>query len=340
MSSSLKPKKLIVGDTIGIISPSSPVAYFCPNRLNRGIKELESMGFEVIVGQHVKKRTGHTAGSIENRLEDFHSMFSNPDVKAIITTIGGYNSHQLLEELDYPLITKNPKIIMGYSDTTALLVGIHAKTNLITFMGPAIMPQFGEYGGLIDFTYNSFEKTVMNDNTIGTINSSIELMEEHLKWDIEDTRSRVTIPNTGIKILKSGQAEGPILAANMGTLLLLAGTPYYPNLDARILCLEDDENEKPETIDRYLTQMRQMGIFERISGLIIGRFHSKVGFSQEDTLQDLLQNVTKGYSFPVIYDADFGHTDPMIVLPNGVNACLNASQEQGIRFSIEEPAVK
>jgi muramoyltetrapeptide carboxypeptidase len=267
-------------------------------------------------------------------------MIRDPDVKAIIATIGGYNSHQLLEELDYPLISKNPKIIMGYSDITALLAGIHTKTNLITFMGPAIMPQFGEYGGLIDFTHNSFKKTLMNDKPIGIINSSVELIEEHLRWDIEDTRPRATMPNTGTKVLKPGQAEGPILAANMGTLLLLTGTPYFPNLYGRILCLEDDESEQPSTIDRYLTQFRQMGIFERISALIIGRFHSKVGFNQEDSLQELLQIVTRGYNFPIIYDADFGHIDPMIVLPNGANACLKASKEQGVRFSIEESAVQ
>jgi muramoyltetrapeptide carboxypeptidase len=297
------------------------------------------MGFKVISGQHVSKKTGHTAGSINNRLDDFHHMIRDPEVKAIIATIGGYNSHQLLEELDYSLISNNPKIIMGYSDITALLAGIHAKTNLITYMGPAIMPQFGEFGGLIDYTYHSFVRTLMNDKPIGVIDSSDQWMEEHLSWDVEDSRPRAVIPNTGMKILKPGQAKGPILAANMGTLLLLAGTPYFPNFDGKILCLEDDESEQPSTIDRYLTQFRQMGIYDRISALIIGRFHSHVGFNQEDSLLELLQIVTRGYDFPIVYDADFGHTDPMIVLPNGVKACLHASEEQGVHFSIEESAV-
>ncbi|NHN33381.1 S66 family peptidase [Paenibacillus agricola] len=336
----LKPKRLLRGDTIGVISPSSPVASFYPNRLKRGLHALDNMGFKVIVGQHAAQRTGHTAGSIKDRLEDFHNMIRNPDVKAIIATIGGYNSHQLLEELDYPLISENPKIIMGYSDITALLAGIHAKTNLITFMGPAIMPQFGEYGGLMEFTKKSLEKTLMSDQPIGMMNASIEWIEEHLKWDIEDTRPRETKLNPGIKVLKPGQAEGPILAANMGTLLLLSGTPYLPDFEGRILCLEDDESEQPSTIDRYLTQFRQMGIFEQISALLIGRFHPKVGFNQEDSLQELLKSVTRGYHFPVLYDADFGHTDPMMVLPNGVHARLHAVHEQHIHFSIEEAAVQ
>ncbi|MGO4349809.1 S66 peptidase family protein [Paenibacillus sp. MCAF9] len=339
-SSQLKPGKLKPGDTIGIVSPSSPVAFYCPNRLNRGIAALENMGFKVITGQHSRKRTGHTAGSLNNRLDDFHHMIRDPDVKAIIATIGGYNSHQLLEELDYSLISSHPKIIMGYSDITALLAGIHAKTNLITFMGPAIMPQFGEFGGLIDFTYHSFVRTLMKDTPIGMIDSSDHWTEEHLSWDIDDSRPRAIVPNTGMKILKPGHARGPILAANMGTILLLAGTPYLPSFEGKILCLEDDESEQPSTIDRYVTQFRQMGIFDQISGLIIGRFHSNVGFNEEDSLQELLQNATRGYDFPIIYDADFGHTDPMIVLPNGVEASLQANEERGILFSIEESAVQ
>ncbi len=333
----IKPAQLHRGDTIGIVSPSSPVAALCPRRMQRGVEALQQMGFHVMVGKHAQKRTGHTAGSIEQRLEDLHEMFANPQVKAIIATIGGLNSHQLLEELDYQLISRHPKIFMGYSDITSLLAAIHQRTKLVTFMGPAVLPQFGEFGGLLPYTREAFERTLMQRDPIGVLPVSEAWIEEHLRWDQEDNRARATRPNDGMKVLKTGEARGPILAANMGVLLLLAGTPYFPEVEGRILCLEDDESETPGTIDRYLTQIRQMGVFERISGLVIGRFHPRVGFSQEDSLPELLLQATRGYHFPIVYDADFGHTDPMTVLPLGVEAYLKAKEQPTL--AIMESAV-
>ncbi len=335
----IRPNRLQRGDTIGVIAPASPVAALCPRRFERGLQELRHLGFKVIVGQHALKRTGHTAGTIEERLDDLHGMFRNLQVKAIIATIGGFNSHQLLENIDFNLIRRNPKILMGYSDITALLAGIYRHTRLVTFMGPAILPQFGEYGGLLEYTKRSFERVLMRAEPIGRIDASQEWTEESLLWDQADDRIRQTRPNAGMKVLKSGTAQGPILAGNMGTLLLLAGTPYFPDVDGVILCLEEDENERPGTIDRFLTQLRQMGIYRKISALIVGRFQSKVGFSPDDSLPSVLSAATKTFDFPILYDADFGHTDPMMVLPNGVQARIDASDLKQPIFEILDTAV-
>lgn len=335
----IRPARLRQGDTVGIVSPASPVAALCPRRLQRGIDELKHMGFNVIVGKHVSERTGHTAGTIEQRLHDLQEMFLNPDVRCIIATIGGYNSHQLLDQIDFDLIAEHPKILMGYSDITSLLVAAHHMTGLTTFMGPAILPQFGEFGGLLDYTRRSFEAVLMMPDPPGVIPASAAWTDESLLWDEEDNRPRQMKPNSGLRVLKTGQATGPILAGNAGTLLLLAGTPYFPDLEGKILCLEDDESETPATIDRYFTQLRQMGVFSRISGLVLGRFHSKVPFTDEDSLEQILLTATRGYSFPIVTGADFGHTDPMMVLPNGIMATLDCGE---FHFAIEivEPAVE
>lgn len=335
----IRPSQLQPGDTIGIISPASPIAAFCPRRLQRGIDELRNMGFDVVVGPHARERTGHTAGTILQRVTDLHDMFANSEIKAIITTIGGYNSHQLLDELNYDLIAQNPKILMGYSDITALLAAIHRRTGLVTFMGPAILPQFGEFGGMLDYTKHSFRSVLMETKSIGEIQPSSEWTDETLHWDSEDGRVRQTKPNGGMKVLKLGVAKGPLLAGNAGTLLLLAGTSYFPDMEGRILCLEDDEGESPATIDRYLTHLRQMGVYQKITGLVIGRFHSKLPFSEEDSLEQLLLAATRGFDFPVVYDADFGHTDPMMVLPNGVEARLDAMDVFRPKFEIVTSAV-
>lgn len=334
----IKPSKLSLGDTVGIVSPASGVAAFCPRRLQRGVNCLENMGFNVIIGDRCSKQTGHTAGTIDDRLSDLHAMYRKNDVKAIITTIGGYNSNQLLDELDYELIRENPKILLGYSDITALQLGILSQTSTVTYMGPAILPQFGEFGGLFDYTRNSFEGVLMNsENERQNLQPSESWTDESLKWDIEDNRPRTVQESTGWKILKHGEAIGPIISGNMSTLLLLAGTKYFPDLTGAILCLEDDETTNPAIIDRYLTQLRHMGVYEQISALIVGRFPNKTGFTEGDPLENVLTIATRGYSFPVVYDFDFGHTDPMMILANGVLARLNATDN--IEFGYMESTV-
>ncbi len=329
----VKPSKLWFGDTVGIVSPASPIAAFCPRRLKRGIECLEDMGFQVILGDHASKRTGHTAGTIDDRLSDLHAMYRNPDVKAIIPTIGGYNSNQLLEVLDYKLIAENPKILLGYSDITALQLGIFSQTGMVTYMGPAILPQFGEFGGLFDYTRNSMEDILMmGANAQRVLQPSVSWTEERLQWDLEDNRARVLQESTGWKILKRGKACGRIIAGNVSTLLLLAGTAYWPDTTGAILCVEDDETTNIATVDRYLTQLRQMGVYEKLAALIVGRFPSDTGFSDEDPLDSMLSSATQGYSFPVVYDVDFGHTDPMMIMANGVWASLDAVSHLEFRY--------
>lgn len=334
----IKPSKLFWGDTVGIVSPASPIAALCPKRFQRGIRCLEEMGFKVVLGDHSLKHTGHTAGTIEDRRSDLHAMYRNPDVKVIITTIGGYNSHQLLDELDYDLIRDNPKILMGYSDITALHLGIFSQTGMVTYLGPAILPQFGEFGGLFEYTRHRFEDVLMNAaHDWQTVPPSETWTDESLEWDVNDHRKRILQAATGWKILKRGEACGRIIAGNMSTLLLLAETPYLPDMTGAILCVEDSEATNLATVDRYLTQMRQIGVYARISALIVGRFPNKVGFSKEDPLDAMLTIATRGYSFPVVYDFDFGHTDPMMILANGVLAHLQA--EDHIEFQYMESTV-
>lgn len=334
----IRPSKLSFGDTVGIVSPASPIAACCPRRLRRGIECLEDMGFQVILGDHTSKHTGHTAGTIEDRLSDLHAMYRNPDVKAIIPTIGGYNSHQLLDQLDFDLIAENPKILLGYSDITALQLGIFSQTGMVTYLGPAILPQFGEFGGLFDYSRNSFEDVLMNAAiTRQVLQPSESWTEESLQWDLEDNRQRVLKKSTGWKILKRGKACGRIVAGNMSTLLLLAGTAYWADMTGAILCVEDDETTNLATVDRYVTQLRQMGVYQQISALIVGRFPSATGFSEEEPLETVLTIATRGYSFPVVYDVDFGHTDPMMILANGVLASLDA--HHSIEFKYTESTV-
>jgi muramoyltetrapeptide carboxypeptidase len=333
----LRPPALKRGDTVGIYTPSVPLPSLRPRRFTRGIAELERLGFCVRLAKHARGAQGHRSGTIAERVADLHELFADPEVRCVMSAIGGFNSNSLLEELDYDLIGANPKVFVGYSDVTALHAAIWSRTGLAVVLGPAVMVQFGEFDGVDPYTWSMFERTVTRAEPAGVLEPSSEWTDELLEWDERDDRRRARRPNQGPRVVREGLAEGPIVAGNCTTLLGLAGTSFWPDLDGAILCIEDDAEETPARVDRMLTQLRLLGVYERIAGLALGRFQPGSGFGADAPLDPIVLEATRGHEFPVVADLDFGHTDPMLSLPWGVNALLDATEEP--RFELREAAV-
>ena len=332
------PRRLERGDLVGVVSPSSPGAASVPRRFERGVAELERRGFRVRVGEHARSKTGWTAGVPTDRAADLHAMFADPDVRAIICTIGGYNANQLLELLDYELIAANPKLFVGYSDITALHGAIHTRTGLATMLGPALLPQFGEFGGVDGYTWEAFERVVMRAEPAGVFRQPEHWYPERLWWDEQDDRARMPEPAAPWRTVRAGLAEGPIVAANVNTLLLLNGTPWSPLLDGALLCLEDDEEYgKPWLVERQLFQLRQLGAFDRAAGVAYGRIHPEAGFDSDEWIDEILLRATAGTELPVAVGLDFSHTDPRLTLPWGVHARLDAGDD--VTLELLEAAV-
>lgn len=332
-----KPKLLHQGDTIGIVALSSPVASKSPIRLERSIRNFEKLGFNILLGHYAKECYGHTAGTIDQRIDDLHFMYENRKVKAIVSMIGGNNSNQILNGIDFNLIQKNPKILMGYSDITAILLAVFIKTNQVTFMGPALLPQFGEFDGLHPYIKKSLEVILMSSLSIGKIPFSFECINEFLKWDEDDVRPRIINSHPGPRVVKKGSAKGKIIAGNLGTLLSLCGTGFFPDLKDAILLIEESENKTIEIIDRYLTQLRLMGVYKKINGLIVGRLPESTAVQNDRVIDDTLLLATRDYTFPIVVDFDIGHTGPIHIIPIGLSASLSAYDE--IEFVIDDNAV-
>ena len=290
------------GNTIGIVSPSAPITAFCPKRLARGVRAMIDMGYKVKLGKNVSSVDGFTAGTIKERVQDIHDLFSDKDVKLIMATIGGYNCNDLLEFLDYEMIRKNPKIFVGYSDCAILNSALFARSGIKTIMGPMVLPQFGEYPAIQDFSKESFINVVEN------IGSNLR--------DKEDSRPRRMEKNIGWKVVFPGQAKGRIIAANLNTLTKLIGTKYIFDFTDAILFLEDDDDESAATVQRMLWQLKQAGLLDKIKGLVFGRFQKKSEIG-ESVMKKIVENVLGVPKFPVVYGLDFGHTDPVLSLPNG-----------------------
>jgi muramoyltetrapeptide carboxypeptidase len=325
----IKPYKIKKGDTIGIIAPADPVRGVCSDDvIERGYTYLRERGFKILEGESMKRLTSyHTAGSIGDRVNDIHTFLENDEVTCIMAFWGGFNSNQLLDYLDYDLIREKKKIFVGYSDVTALTTAITTKTGLVTFSGPGVIsfakPQPFEY------TWSYFEKMCISPEEV-VVNSSNEYADD-LYFLREDSDHRILKVNEGLKIYKDSYVEGQIVAGNLQTLLALQGTEYLPIMKDKILFIEEDETSTPAHVDRFFCQMKQLGWLDDISGAVIGRFTEHSKFSCEDTFLTILDRYLKEVTYPVLYNADFGHTDPMITIPSGSRCTITGSV---IKFGI------
>lgn len=335
----IKPPALKEGDLISLVSPSSGMAGLIPHRVERARAMLEQLGFAVTIGKNALGVRDYVSGTPEERADDMNAAFADPDVKAIISFIGGNHSNQILDLLDYDLIAKNPKIFMGYSDMTVVHFALHTRAKLVSFYGPAALTQFAENPAVLPYTKEYFEKAAMRTQPIGRVEPSPEWTDEILDWferkDLERPRSMKL--NCGYKWLREGNAEGPLMGGCITSMLHLRGTPYWPDFKDAICFWEVPESsadfrkgKSVEEMDASLTDLELSGVFEQIKGMIVGRFFGYTEEQNQHLERVILERVQK-YSFPVLTGVDIGHTDPMITVPLGTRAKID-SQANSFEF--------
>lgn len=340
----IKPKKLEKEDTIAIISPSAGLAAIFPHRLDNAIKFLESQGYKIKEFPCTRKNKGWESASAEERASDIMSAFKDKEVKAIICSIGGNNVNKTLEFLDFEEVKKNPKILCGYSDISALHYAIHKKSNLVTFYGPAAITQFAEFPKPLNHTLEYFNKAVTRTIPIGKVTPSKNWTDEVLDWgekkDLE--RPRKLRKNSGYEWLKEGKAEGEIIGGCLHSILHLMGSEYWPDHKNKILFIETPEGEdftKGESlaeVDAQLCDLRISGVFNEIKGLIVGR---PFGYTDEEKekFKEVIIDNSRGYNFPILYGADIGHTDPQITIPLGAKVLIDSENNS---FELLEEGVQ
>lgn len=289
--------KLNIGDTIGIISPSAPVTEDLKQQFHKGLQVFENMGFKVILSKNAYANTLGYSATVKEKIEDINDMFFDKEVKGIICSQGGQNSNAILPYIDYELIRNNPKIIMGISDSTAILNAIYSKTGLITYHQNDVIWGLGR---------EVSEKEV-NDFKLRLINGESGKINHFTKW----------------KCLKSGVTEGVLIGGNLSTFIKLLATEYCPDFNNSILFLEDYAEESPlDEIDSKINILKQHKVFEKIKGLWIGYY-------EKDTdnlkFEDVIQNNLKEYSFPIVKCNDFGHNCENVVIPIGAKVKLDAT---------------
>jgi len=306
-------KKLTYGDHIRVLSPSNSIEILGGFNANLSAKRrLEKLGFTVSFSNNYMENDLLNSSPIASRVSDIHDAFREEHVNAILSTIGGFNANEILPYLDYKLIKSHPKIICGYSDTTALLNAIYAKTGMETYMGPS---------------YSSFKMEEGQDYQsrmwLNAVTRHVYNLVPSDKWSsdpwYDPSQPRHFMP-TEWKIYNNGKAEGIAIGGHLATFALLRGTEFAPNPENYILFLEGSEEEKPTEISRHLAAVLQT--YPNPQAVIFGRFPKECQMT-EKIWHFILDKHPVLKQIPVMYDLDFAHTQPLFTFTIGAKVTID-----------------
>ncbi|EGQ2713933.1 LD-carboxypeptidase [Staphylococcus pseudintermedius] len=339
----IKPQKLKKGDTIAIVSPSSGLAGE-PQvrwRTEQGIENIQTLGYHVKVMDNSLNGIAWNFEHPKERAEILTAAFVDSEVQAILCTIGGYESVRIIPFLDDEVIRQHPKIFIGYSDITPFHLHMY-KLGITSFYGPALLTDFAENVELDAYTVDHLFSAIGDTQPIGNIPTSDEVRVFGLRWE-EDKRhiAREKMPNGDyIHISGHGTVQGQLIGGCFESLDKLRGTPYFPELEqfqGKILFLETSEVQvDPMSFEETLRAFGLMGIYDVVSGIVLGRPQNGV---HQEAYHDKLRLITKEFhqeTLPIIGNASFGHNEPKCTLPYGVQATLSADT---LSLSIDEAAV-
>ena len=313
----LKPPRLQPGMTVALIAPAGS----SNNRQQvlHGIDVLKSLGYRVKEGKNLYRRTQYLAGTDEERADDVNEAFADPDVDAIFTLTGGYGTMRILPHLDYETIRANPKVVIGYSDITGLLLGLYARAGLVGFHGPVASSTFSEY------TLSEYKKVVVNPS------QSVEI----------GTPPRVDYPegqaerSNRLMTFAGGKARGRLIGGNLSLISPLVGTPYLPDFDGAILFLED-VHEAFYRLDRMITHLLLAGKLDQVSGIVMGKFTKIPEEGNSFNLEEIIEQLLMPLGVPVLRGLMIGHVLDKTTVPMGIMAELDADAQT---LTLLEPAV-
>jgi muramoyltetrapeptide carboxypeptidase len=315
----IKPKRLAAGDTVALVSPAS--ATFNSVDLQIAKESLEALGFKVKPGEHMLERHGNLAGDDKARAEDLNKAFADKSIAAIHAIRGGWGSARVLPFLDYDSIKRNPKILIGYSDITALHMAINGKTGLTTFHGPIGLGRWDSWS--VDY----YKRVLMAG----------EAVTFSPKQGLSDRNSLVQT-EFRVQTITPGKARGRLLGGNLTVLTAILGSPYVPDFENAILFCEDI-GEDYYRVDRMMTQLKLTGILGRIKGFVFGGC-SECGPGDGNfgalTLEEIFLDHVKPLGVPAWQGAMIGHAQPQWTLPVGAEVEIDATAGT---IRLLEPAV-
>jgi muramoyltetrapeptide carboxypeptidase len=304
MTPLIKPPRLVQGDVVGLVAPGG---YTTDAAIEQAVRHIEALGLRVKQGAWLREVWGNYGGTVAARIADLHAMFRDPEVRAIWAIRGGSGCISLLRHLDYRLIRTHPKILLGYSDITALHLAIHRHAGLVTFHGPVASSTPSDY------STQHLLAVLMEPRDSYTIPMAVE-----------NDRRALDEPWYATRTVHGGVAEGPLIGGNLSLVSALAGTPYAADFTGSLLFIEE-VNEEPYRIDRWLTQLDLAVGLDKAAGVMIGICENcgPQGDGPSLTLDETLDVHLRPLRVPAVTGYSFGHIRHQFTMPVGVRARLD-----------------
>lgn len=318
--------RLKQGDKIGIFSPSSPASAHSKVRFERAKAFLEEKGFTIVEGALTGKQDHYRSGTPKERADELNELLRRTDLAMIMSVIGGTNSNSMLPYIDYEAFKKNPTLLVGYSDATAILLGVYAKTGITTYYGPSLVPSFGEFPPLVEDTYRFFESYFMNETVVPyDVPMPPFWSDEPVNW-LEKTKDKTLYPNEWVTG-NPGRAEGRLMGGNVSTMYGFIGSEYFPEVKKGDILLIEDCGKHASVVEKNFAMLKVHGLFDLAAGIILGK-HEQFddGGTGKKPLDFLLEQLD-GRELPVLAEFDTCHTHPMHPLAIGKRIRLDAGEK-------------
>lgn len=331
------PKKLKKGDTVAIVSLSSGMGgekEFI-HRYEIGKKRLEEeFGLNVVTMPNALKGCDYLYNHPEARADDLMRAFEDKKIKAIFTMIGGDDSIRIIPYINSEILKNNPKIFIGYSDTTVTHFLLY-KNKIVSYYGPALLSEIAENGGMHEYTKNCLENVLFKNKDI-IIKSSEEWTNDRINWtdSSKDNEFRkMQLEKHGFEVLQGkGLIEGKLLGGCLEVLNMIIGTEIWPNVkewENKILFIETSEMKpSPEDVTYFLRHLHALGILNNINGIIIGKPKDETYYEEyKSAILKVINKENKLVDLPILYNVNFGHSAPMCTLPYGLNAKIDLERK-------------
>lgn len=304
VNSKILANRLKKGDVIGLVAPGGPIN---KRQLEESIEKIEKLGFKTYHTASVLSQYGYFAGKDKERADDLIHMFTNQKVDAILAVRGGYGAIRILDLLDYNLIKQNPKVLVGYSDVTALLSAIYEQTGLVTFHGPVGISSFNK------FSVKSLKKVLVKP-------------KNNYKFPYKREKKTENNPEYDLYTVNGGIAEGELIGGNLSVLDSMIGSKFEPNFENKIVYLEEI-HEKTYKVDKMLVHLLQATNIKNAAGIVMGVFSGCDGAEKPTlSLKEAITDLFFPLNIPMSYGFPFGHISTKITIPTGVKARLDADK--------------
>lgn len=318
-------RRLKRGDKIGIFSPSSPASVTAVKRYKRAKAFLEKKGFEIVEGRLTGQSDIYRSGSPKERAEELNVLLRNPDISMVMSMIGGTNANSMLPYIDYEAFKENPKLVVGYSDATAVLLALYAKTGVTTYYGPALVPSFGEFEPLVNHTYEFFENYFCREQVIPyEIPISPVWSDEPVNW-LEKEKEKTLYPNEWTSV-NDGVAEGRLMGGNNNAMYGFIGTEYFPEIQKGDILLIEDCMKNAAIVEKNFAMLKLHGLFDKVAAILLGKheLYDDLGTGKQPI--DILLEQLDGRDIPILHGFDTCHTHPMHPLAIGRRVRVDTKQ--------------